>query len=152
MATISLIAANTSPTVEVYRITDGANSYIIAQDGASTSSPTALSIQVDYTDVLERIASHLESIATSALYQATDVGIIKNQILEITTSLDTVASSINLLKDTSNTSSQHLETVAAHFEVERAMNVADLKEPDFYEENFDKFNTVKAEINNPTQF
>jgi len=152
MATQTLIIANTNPTVEVYKIIDGANTYILAQDGYSTNAPNTVSIQVDYSSYLDRIATALESIATSALYQATDVGIIKNSILSTNSSLETIATKITSMTDSANSSSESLQVLAGSFEVERAINVADLKFSNFNDDDFDQFDAVKDEINNPTQF
>lgn len=138
MATQSLIIANTSPTVEVYRIQDGANSYILAQDGASTGAPTALSVQIDYTNAFDRIADALEGIGSV-------LATLDGRINGISLSLSSIAESSNL-------SAQYLKTTADHYEVERAMNVSDLKNPTFYEEGVDKFAIVSEEINNPTEF
>lgn len=138
MATQILITSNTSPTVEVYRIQDGANSYILAQDGASTGAPTALSVQIDYSNAFDRIADALEGIGSV-------LATIDSRINGITLSLSQIA-------DNSNVNTVHLNTIADHYEVERAMNVSDLKNGDFYDEGTDKFEIVSEEIKNPTQF
>ena len=138
MATQSLIIANTNPTVEVYRITDGANSYVLAQDGASTGSPTALSVQVDYTNAYDRIADALEGIGTV-------LATIDNRMNSISLSLTQIA-------ENSNSSVEYLKTAADHYEVERAMNISDLKFEDFNDDGFNQFNAVQTEIQNPTQF
>lgn len=138
MATQSLIIANTSPTVEVYRITDGANSYIIAQDGYSTNAPNSISIQIDYSNALDRIADALEGMGTV--------------LATIDSRLNGITLSINQLSENSNTTTEYIKVISDHYEVERAMNVSDLKNSDFYEEGTDKFAIVKTEIQNPTQF
>jgi hypothetical protein len=134
MATQTLIIANTNPTVEVYKIVDGANTYILAQDGYSTNAPNTVSIQIDYSNYLERIATSLETY------------------LQYLPSIELVASQLANMNDNSNTMLSHMQVIADNFEVERAINVLDMKYKEFNDDSFDQFSAVKTEVNNPTQF
>ena len=166
MATQSLIISNTSPTVEVYRIIDGANTYILAQDGDSSAAPLSLSIATDYSPLYSRIATALETIANNS-------NTIVSHLANVNTSLDTLANkittidsnflalsnaivSMNLdlseLSTEANTSNKYMKVMADNAEIERAMNVSDLRYADFNKGDFDQYGTVANEVRNPTKF
>lgn len=154
MATQSLIIANTSPTVEVYRIIDGANTYILAQDGFSTNAPNTVSIQVDYSNFYDRIATALEKIADNV--DPTIMGgyaqLIVSSIISIDDSMSSVNAQLIKVASAANTNTSYLNTMASHYEVERAINISDLKNDSFNDPGFDQFTAVSNEVKNPTTF
>lgn len=110
-ANLTLVVANTSPTVEVYKVEDLANgvNYVLAQDGASTSNPTALSIQIDYTSFYERIASALETIASNSTE-------IKDRIDSMNTTLAIISSEIQTIDSTLSSSSANLAILTSEIQ------------------------------------
>lgn len=151
MATQTLIIANTSPTVEIYRVNDGANSYIIAQDGYSTNSPNTVSIQIDYSPFLERIATSLETIAVE-ISTANSSYTLGESLVGMWVALNNLRLDVGDLVLEANSSTQHLNTIASNFEFERAVNVSEMKYADYNDDNFDRLTVVSNEVQNPTQF
>jgi hypothetical protein len=131
-ASLELIVANTNPIVEVYKVNDSAANnriYVLAQDGASDNNPTALSIQIDYSVLYDRIADALETLALNST-------IIKD-------SLNTIAAEITSIDNSLTSSNSHLNVIKNHFSLERAILAAvDIKPDDLL--------AIKAEIKNPT--
>jgi len=101
MATANLIYSNTSPTVEVYTINDSANTknYVMAQDGYSANNPTALSVQIDYSSLYDRMADALETIASNSTDIKNYFGHVNTTLNFVNTSLSTISSNSTDIKN-----------------------------------------------------